>query len=115
MAAKEILSGIQIHRNGRYPYDYEQVLNSYSDLFENIKSDGNQGTKKGTFYAGMFTSVVDDENSSYNGPYYISYQKTGTPGNIKITYHATRIPLADDIEKIYSYINEKVAYIMSKL
>ena len=86
MAVQEVLTGIQIHRNGRYPYDYEQVHNSYSDVLEKLESDGNQGTKKGTFYAGMFTAVVDDENPSYNGPYYISYQKTGEPGNIKITY-----------------------------
>ena len=100
MAAKEVLTGIQIHRNGRYPYDYEQVFGSYSDVLENIESDGNQGTKKGTFYAGLYTAVVDDENSSYNGPYYISYQKTGSPGNIKITYQANRIPLANEITEI---------------
>ena len=120
MAAQEVLTGIQIHRNGRYPYDYEQVHNSYSDVLENIESDGNQGTKKGTFYAGMYTAVVDDENPSYNGPYYISYQKTGNPGNIKITYQATRIPLANEIAEIekdwqtsynnlYSYITNNYA------
>ena len=120
MAAQEVLTGIQIHRNGRYPYDYEQVHSSYSDVLENIESDGNQGTKKGTFYAGMYTAVVDDENPSYNGPYYISYQKTGNPGNIKITYQATRIPLANEIAEIekdwqtsynnlYSYITDNYA------
>lgn len=104
MAAQEVLTGIQIHRNGRYPYDYEQVFSTYSDVLENIESDGFQGTKKGTFYAGLYTAVVDDNDSSYNGPYYISYQKTGTQGNMKITYHATRIPLADEIEEsIFSW------------
>ena len=39
MAAQEVLTGIQIHRNGRYPYDYEQVHSSYSDVLENIESD----------------------------------------------------------------------------
>ena len=100
MAAQEVLTGIQIHRNGRYPYDYEQVQNSYSDLLKNIESDGEHGTKKGTFYAGMYTAVVDDKNSSYNGPYYISYQKTGSADNLKITYQATRIPLANEIAEI---------------
>ena len=100
MAAQEVLTGIQIHRNGRYPYDYEQVQNSYSDVLKNIESDGEHGTKKGTFYAGMYTAVVDDENSSYNGPYYISYQKTGNADNLKITYQATRIPLANEIAEI---------------
>lgn len=125
MAVQEVLTGIQIHRNGRYPYDYEQVHNSYSDVLEKLESDGNQGTKKGTFYAGMFTAVVDDENPSYNGPYYISYQKTGEPGNIKITYKATRIQLAGDTveggsgggqqtynnnnDNLYSYLAENYA------
>lgn len=112
MAAQEILSGIQIHRNGRYPYDYEQVHNSYSDMLENLESDGNSGTKKGTFYAGMYTAVVDDENPAYNGPYYISYQKTGTPGSIKISYQAFRIPLANEIEDVgldLSYISNNYA------
>ena len=115
MAAQGVLTGIQIHRNGRYPYDYEQVFSSYSDILEHIESDGNKGTKKGTFYAGLYTAVVDDKNSSYNGPYYISYQKTGSGGNVKITYQANRIPLANEIteiekdwqtsyDKLYSYI-----------
>lgn len=115
MAAQGVLTGIQIHRNGRYPYDYEQVFSSYSDILEHIESDGNKGTKKGTFYAGLYTAVVDDKNSSHNGPYYISYQKTGSGGNIKITYQANRIPLANEIteiekdwqtsyDKLYSYI-----------
>ena len=110
MAAQEVLTGIQIHRNGRYPYDYEQVHSSYSDVLENIESDGNQGTKKGTFYAGMYTAVVDDENPSYNGPYYISYQKTGNPGNIKITYQATRILLDKDLPNIENITEDCVSH-----
>ena len=99
MAAQEILSGVQIHRNGRYPYDYEQVHNSYTDLLDKLESDGEHGTKKGTLYAGLVTSVVDDENSTYNGPWYISYQKDEN----KISYHAARIPLMTDIT---SYIGD---------
>ena len=92
--------GIKNWRIYREPIDGEAVHNSYSDVLENIESDGNQGTKKGAFYAGMYTAVVDDKNSSYNGPYYISYQKTGNSDNIKITYQATRIPLANEIAEI---------------
>lgn len=110
MAAQEVLTGIQIHRNGRYPYDYELVQNSYSDILENIESDGNQGTKKGTFYAGMYTAVVDDENSYFNGPYYISYQKTEESGNTKITYQANRILLENDLSNIENITGDCVSH-----
>lgn len=103
MAAQEILSGVQIHRNGRYPYDYEQVHNSYTDLLDKLESDGEHGTKKGTLYAGLVTSVVDDENSIYNGPWYISYQKDEN----KISYHAARIPLMTDITSYIGDIGDK--------
>lgn len=103
MAAQEILSGVQIHRNGRYPYDYEQVHNSYTDLLDKLESDGEHGTKKGTLYAGLVTSVVDDENSTYNGPWYISYQKDEN----KISYHAARIPLMTDITSYIGDIGDK--------
>ena len=110
MAAQEVLTGIQIHRNGRYPYDYEQVHSSYSDVLEKIESDGYQGTKKGTFYAGLYTAVVDDENSSYNGPYYISYQKTEESDNTKITYHANRILLDKDLPNIENITEDCVSH-----
>ena len=110
MAAQGVLTGIQIHRNGRYPYDYEQVHSSYSDVLEKIESDGYQGTKKGTFYAGLYTAVVDDENSSYNGPYYISYQKTEESDKTKITYHANRILLDKDLPNIENITYDCVSH-----
>lgn len=103
MAAQEILSGVQIHRNGRYPYDYEQVHNSYTDLLSKLESDGEHGTKRGTLYAGLVTSVVDDTDSTNNGPWYISYQKDEN----KISYHATRIPLITEISKYIDDISDK--------
>ena len=103
MAAQEILSGVQYHRINRQPLDYESVVNTYSDIEQNILSDGHNSTYLGQFYAGMYTAVVDDSDKTKNGPYYISYVKTGTPDNTHISYEATRIPLATEISYLTGY------------
>lgn len=57
-------------------------------------------TKEGSFYAGLITSVVNDENESYNGPYYISYETAITDkGETAISYTADRVPLQAEVTK----------------
>ena len=92
--------GIKNWRIYREPIDGETVQLTYQDILDRLEpNDAGDGTKLGTFYGGLITSVTSDGNNAYNGPWYISYQKDEN----KISYHATRIPLITEINK---YIDE---------
>lgn len=98
MAATKFQYGGTLHRINREPLDDESVLHSYSDLIDRTSPGDKQNrTKVGKFYAGFYTAVVDDENASYNGPYYISYTKTGTAGNTVISYHHNKIVCDEEV------------------
>jgi hypothetical protein len=92
-----VQNGTVQHRIYREPIDGETVLSTYSDLKDRLEPVGHANTQKGRFYSGFITSVINDENSSYNGPYYISYEKSGAPGNIYISYAAHKIMTKDDM------------------
>ena len=70
---QRVQTGIQYARIHRAPLDSEEVLNTFSELQDKVEQKGNCETKSGSFYAGLYTAVIDDDNASYNGPYYISY------------------------------------------
>ena len=96
---QRVQTGVQYVRIHRAPLDSEEVLNTFSELKNKIEQKGNSDTKSGNFYAGLYTAVVDDDNDSYNGPYYISYTKTGEIGNERITYTYDKIIRESDLEK----------------
>ena len=69
-----------------------------------VEQKGNCETKSGSFYAGLYTAVIDDNNASYNGPYYISYTKTGGIGAEIISYTYDKIVRESDLEEnIFSW------------
>jgi hypothetical protein len=109
MAVTHVQCGIQNHRINRVPLDSEAVMYSYSDLLEHVESDGTpSGTRAGAMYAGEFTSVINDENDAYNGPYYISYETNGS----RVSYTANRLAssyeLDTAIEEVEEYVYEVV-------
>lgn len=96
--------GIKNWRIYREPIDGETVQLTYQDILDRLEpNDAGDGTKLGTFYGGLITSVTSDGNNAYNGPWYISYQKDEN----KISYHATRIPLITEINKYIDDISNK--------
>lgn len=95
--ATHVQNGTVQHRIYRDPIDGESVLSTYSDLQDRLEPVGHSNTKKGRLYSGFITSVVNDEDSTKNGPYYISYEKSGNPGDIYISYTAHKIVTEDDI------------------
>lgn len=101
---QRVQTGVQYVRIHRAPLDNEEVLNTFSELQDKVEQKGNSETKSGNFYAGLYTAVIDDENVSYNGPYYISYVKTGSPGSVKISYTYDKILRESDLEEnIFSW------------
>ena len=95
---------IQYARIHRAPLDSEEVLNTFSELQDKVEQNGNCETKSGSFYAGLYTAVIDDDNASYNGPYYISYIKRGEIGNERISYTYDKIVRESDLEEnIFSW------------
>lgn len=96
--SQTVLSGLQYKRLNRQPLDSEFVMNSYTDLLDHVEQKDYSETKKGSFYAGLVTSVVDDKDESKNGPYYISYVKTGPEEMQKISYQFDKIIRESDLE-----------------
>lgn len=94
--------GVQYARIHRAPLDSEEVLNTFSDLQDKVEQKGNCDTKSGNFYAGLYTAVVNDSNASYNGPYYISYVKTGSGSTAQISYVYDKIIRESDLAKLTS-------------
>lgn len=89
MAATQIQYGITNNRINREPIDSESVVYSYDALIEKVNA------QNGFFYGGLVTSVVNDENSYKNGPYYISYDP-----NVLNSYSADRIVLKSENDLI---------------
>ena len=86
--------GIKNWRIYREPIDGETVISYYTDITDRlITNDAGDGTTLGTFYGGLITSVINDENTAYNGPWYISYNITDN----RVSYSAERIPLRSEI------------------
>lgn len=108
MSATHIQCGIVHHRVNREPLDADSVL-SYEGLIDGITRDTTEGsTKSGALYAGMITAVVEDPKSaysSYNGPYYISYNANGEES---LSYSAERLALLSDINDVEEDINETI-------
>ena len=101
---QRVQTGIQYARIHRAPLDCEEVLNTFSDLQDKVEQKGKCETKTGSFYAGLYTAVIDDDNDSYNGPYYISYIKTGSIGAERIAYTYDKIVRESDLEEnIFSW------------
>lgn len=101
---QRVQTGIQYVRIHRAPLDKEEVLNTFSELQDKVEQKGNSETKSGSFYAGLYTAVIDDDNASYNGPYYISYTKTGDVGAERISYTYDKILRESDLEEnIFSW------------
>lgn len=98
--SKKVQTAITNVRITRDPLDSEAVMNTYSDLSLRIKKVGNAETEKGSFYAGLYTAVVDDPDKSKNAPYFISYIKTGSGGTSQISYEATRIMTEKDMQTL---------------
>ena len=94
--SKQVQTGVTFNRNDRTPLDNETVMSKYSDIEDRIEKVGHIHTKKGRFYAGFITSVINDE-AEKNGPYYISYSKSGQTGSINISYTAHKIVLEEDV------------------
>lgn len=87
MGVTHIQCGVTNHRNNRAPLDAESVMFSYTDLLNHVQKEGQAGTKEGAFYAGLFTSVINDEDEDKNGPYFISYDVH----NDEVSYTAERL------------------------
>lgn len=103
MAATQVQCGVTNNRINREPLDNETVLYSYADLIERIQPNGAASTKKGFFYGGLITSVINDENASYNGPWYISYEVSGS----QIAYHASRISTKEESDaELYMLLHQ---------
>ena len=101
---QRVQTGLQYVRIHRAPLDSEEVLNTFSELQNKIEPKGNCETKSGSFYAGLYTAVINDNNASYNGPYYISYTKTGGIGTERISYTYDKIVRESDLEEnIFSW------------
>lgn len=98
MSATKAQLGTSFYRINREPIDGESVLYSYSDILDRVDRLGPTNTKKGAFYAGFITSVTNDADQAYNGPWYISY----TQGGGTVTYVADRIWQKEEIR---SYVN----------
>ena len=102
-----VMTGIMHQRIYRGPLDGDTVVNSYQDLVDHITPNGKGGTISGKAFAGAIISVVDDVNAAYNAPYYISYTKSGVPGNITISYQAERILTEGEINSYNSYMHDE--------
>lgn len=99
--------GIKNWRIYREPIDGETVQLTYQDILDRLEpNDAEDGTKLGTFYGGLITSVTSDENKSYNGPWYISY----TINNDKVSYSADRIFTKNEIDLEFGYVLESPQY-----
>ena len=95
---QRVQTGVQYVRIHRAPLD------NFSELQDKVEQKGNCETKSGSFYAGLYTAVIDDDNASYNGPYYISYTKTGGIGTERISYTYDKIVRESDLEEnIFSW------------
>ena len=62
-APQRVQTGVQYVRINRAPLDSEAVMNTFSDLLNRVEKNGVSGTKAGSFYAGMYTSVVGDTDN----------------------------------------------------
>ena len=103
-APQRVQTGVQYVRINRAPLDSEAVMNTFSDLLNRVEKNGVSGTKAGSFYAGMYTSVVGDTDNSLNGPYYISYTETKNAGPNEMAYSYHKIVRECDLESYLSVI-----------
>lgn len=87
MGVTHIQCGVTNHRINREPLDAESVMFSYDALRRHVEKQRHSETTEGAFYAGLYTSVISDENDAYNGPYYISYEVSGE----EVSYTAERL------------------------
>ena len=99
MSATHIQCGVTNHRINREPLDAESVLYSYSYLKSKLEMKNDTQTKEGALYAGMITSVINDDIDSHNGPWYVSYQINSG----KVSYNADRLPTNTEVG---SYVND---------
>ena len=99
--------GIKNWRIYREPIDGETVQLTYQDILDRLEpNDAGDGTKLGTFYGGLITSVTSDENPGYNGPWYISYNIHDD----KVAYSAERILTNSEINFEIGYLLENPKY-----
>ncbi len=98
MAATHIQCGVTNHRINREPLDAESVMYSYSYLQSRLAMKNKTQTREGALYAGMITSVINDNNTAYNGPWYVSYQINSD----QVSYHADRLPTKTEMN---SYVD----------
>ena len=104
MGAKQEQYGISNWRINREPIDAETVHLAYSDM-QNKLVPNSTGIIPGAFYGGLITSVTNDNNNAYNGPWYISVNKQN-----RVSYLAERIPVRSEIDfELYSVL-EKPKY-----
>lgn len=106
MSATHIQCGVVNHRINRQPLDAESVLYSYSDILERTHAIKNGVTKKGALYAGMFTSVINDNEEAYNGPYYISYGVDDETGYL--SYFPNRLSSTYELNEAVDEVEEEV-------
>ena len=104
MGATHIQCGITNHRINREPLDAESVIYSYSYLQDKLEMRSRTQTKEGALYAGMITSVINDDESSYNGPWYISY----AINNSIVSYSADRILTNQEIKSYVASVKEEI-------
>jgi hypothetical protein len=99
MAATKVLYGQTNYRINREPIDAESVVSTYSDI---ERKTGCATHAEGALYPGMIVAVVNDEDESLRGPYYISYE---SDGHSPMSYTKERIMMKSDVE---SYIGDVV-------
>lgn len=104
MPAIQTQYGLSNWRINREPIDAETVHLAYSDM-QNKLVPNSTGIIPGAFYGGLITSVTNDNNNAYNGPWYISVNKQN-----RVSYLAERIPVRSEIDfELYSVL-EKPKY-----
>lgn len=102
--ATHIQCGVVNHRINREPLDADSVVFSYSDLKDRI--DG----REGAFYAGMVTAVTNDEDTTYNGPWYVSYQ---TPTSYSADRILTKTEVMSYVDDVKQSVEEEVHSVIS--
>lgn len=107
MGATHIQCGITNHRTNREPLDAESVLYSYSCLQNRLAMKDETQTHEGALYAGMITSIINDDEASYNGPWYISYQISGDEVE-QVSYNADRLPTSTEVNSYVGGVKTEI-------
>ena len=104
MGATHIQCGVTNHRINREPLDAESVLYSYSHLQSELAMKDKTQTREGALYAGMITSVINDSEEAYNGPWYISYQINSG----QVSYNADRLPTNTEVNSYVGGVKTEI-------